>query len=203
MNDIGHNSGSDALQRIANDLNSELGDDIESIIRKGHKFLDYKKQLGHGNFLRLFANHKNALPEPVRCAPQHARRYMEIASNAVLSDGTSMFHLPQEMTLLYELSRIDEPGLKVAFAEGWITPFIKKKDIKEIRVRLGIDDEKSPKGVAYSASDFLINAKKKARKILDELPTDKCRGFLFDLECIAKELQKEIALTSSKVVAAE
>ena len=203
MNDIGHNSGSDALQRIANDLNSELGDDIESIIRKGHKFLDYKKQLGHGNFLRLFANHKNALPEPVRCHPAQATKYMKVTECEPLSNVASAQYLPCAIELLYELSRIDEPGLKVAFAEGWITPFIKKKDIKEIRVRLGIDDEKSPKGVAYSASDFLINAKKKARKILDELPTDKCRGFLFDLECIAKELQKEIALTSSKVVAAE
>lgn len=203
MNDIGHNSGTEALQRIANDLNSEIGDDVESIFRKGRKFLDYKKQLGHGQFLRLFANHRDPLPEPVRCHPRNAQRYICIAKNAELTIATLMPHLPSDMTILYDLSRIDEPGLKVAFKEGWITPYIKKKDIKEIRIRLGIDDEKAPNDPADSASNFLISARKKARKILDDLPKDRCRGFLFELECMAKELQTEIDLTAVKVTAAE
>jgi len=203
MNDIGHNSGTEALQRIANDLNSEIGDDVESIFRKGRKFLDYKKQLGHGQFLRLFANHRDPLPEPVRCHHQTARRYMSVSANEELSKSTSMLNLPSDVTLLYDLSRIDEPGLKVAFKEGWITPYIKKKDIKEIRIRLGLDDEKAPNDPTDSASNFLISARKKARKILDDLPKDRCRGFLFELECMAKELQTEIDLTTGKVTAAE
>ena len=70
---------------------------------------------------RLFANHRDPLPEPVKCHRKTAAMYMAIASNDALSNVTSMLHLPSDFTILYDLSRIDEPGLKVAFKEGWIT----------------------------------------------------------------------------------
>ena len=69
--------------------------------------------------------------EPVKCHPNWARRYISIAQNETLSNAHHSVVLPRDINILYELSRIDEPGLKIAFAEGWITPYIKRKDIKD------------------------------------------------------------------------
>lgn len=206
MAGIGHNAEGadfDALQRIANDLNSELADDVESIFRKGRKFLEYKKQLGHGNFLRLFANHRDPLPEPVRCSPQYARQFIEIAKNETLSNGNNSLYLPPTVDVLYALSKIDEPGLKVAFSEGWITPFTRKKDVKEIRIRLGIDDEPPPKSVDDEASDFIVKAKNKARKIIEALPTKHRGEFVFFIENMARDLRNELNATEESRQAAE
>jgi hypothetical protein len=127
-------------------LNSELAEDVESIFRKAEKFLTYKKRL-KGVFLRLFANHRDPLPEPVKCDHSYARRFMSIAENEVLSQLDNRPTLPATVDVLYALAKIDGPGLKVAFSEGWITPFTRKKDVKEIRIRLGIDDEPVPKRI--------------------------------------------------------
>lgn len=86
-----------------------------------------RQVLGHGQFLRLFASHRDPLPEPVRCRRQTAHMYMSISGNEALSNVQSIGHLPADVTLLYALSRIDAPGLAVAFSEGWITPFTRKK----------------------------------------------------------------------------
>ena len=48
---------------------------------------------------------------------------MSIAGNETLANVANWPHFPAAVDLLYELSRIDAPGLKVAFSEGWITPF--------------------------------------------------------------------------------
>lgn len=192
---IGHNSDPE-LQRIASELNKELAADVDSIFRKGRLFLDCKKTLGHGQFLRLFSNHKEPLAEPVTCSPQWARKFMSIAENETLANGNSRFVLPRDVNLLYELSRIDGPGLKIALEKGLISPHMTKKDIAAIRISIGIDDEKPPRDARDASSNFLIFTRRKASKILDELSKDECRGFLFQLECMAKELQWEIDLTT-------
>lgn len=196
---MGHNiegEGVEALQRIANDLNSELAEDVESIFRKGRKFIEAKKGLGHGQFMRLFANHRDPLPDPVRCSHSYAKEFMAIASNEVLANSQNSGHLPPTVDVIYALSKIDAPGLKVAFQEGWVTPFTRKKDVKEIRVRLGIDDEPAPKQTDDVASDFITKSKTKARKIIESLPPNKRGDFVFYLEAMANELKTELQRTN-------
>ena len=65
--------------------------------------------------------------------PRYAQKIMSIASNDIITNTKHASYLPRDATILYELSRIDEAGLKIAFAEGWITPYIKRKDIKDKR----------------------------------------------------------------------
>ena len=94
--------------------------------------------------------------EPVRCHPVWARRYISIAQNEILSNGHHSVVLPRDINILYELSRIDEPGLKIAFAEGWITPYIKRKDIKDKRtgkiIKEGAVELSQAVGTAYNKS---------------------------------------------------
>jgi hypothetical protein len=66
---------------------------------------------------------------------------MAIACNAELSNRAHVRVLPHSWGTLYELSRLDPEGLKVAFDEHWITPEMERKDVKDLRIRLGIDDE--------------------------------------------------------------
>jgi hypothetical protein len=69
-----------------------------------------RQVLGHGQFLRLFASHRDPLPEPVRCHKRTAQKYISIATNVALSEAASMPLLPVDFVILYELSRIDKEG---------------------------------------------------------------------------------------------
>jgi hypothetical protein len=93
-----------------------------AIVATGQAFIDAKAECDHGNFEKLFANHPKHVPEPVNCNSRTARKLMAIARNAELSNRTHGSVLPSSWRTLYELSRIDPQGLKIAFDEHWITP---------------------------------------------------------------------------------
>jgi hypothetical protein len=189
---IGHNSGD--LESIATDLNAELAEDVASILRKGRKFIEAKGRLGHGHYMRLFASHKDPLPQPVRCSARYAQQFIAIAENAVLTDANNSSHLPPTVDVLYALSRIDASGLAVAFHEGWVFPEMTRKDVKELRVRLGIDDEPPPKSEEDLASDFIARTKTHARKLIEAMQETKRHEFLFLMDAIAHELRHEVEI---------
>jgi hypothetical protein len=186
---IGHNSD---IENIVADINAELSEDVASILRKGSKFAEAKQQLGHGQFARLFATHAEPLPLPVKCTPRYAQILMSVAANELLSNAKYTSYLPPIVDLLYALSRFDTASLKLAFDKNLIHPHMTRKDLKAVRVEVGIDDEPAPKGIEDAASGFIATARAKALKIIQALPTDERDAFAHSFAALASDLKAEV-----------
>jgi hypothetical protein len=79
----------DLAQQWATRINRTMAETVAAIIATGQAFLEAKHQLKHGAFLRLFADHRAAIADPVRCSRETAYRFMSIASHPV---GASIKH---------------------------------------------------------------------------------------------------------------
>lgn len=120
-------------QEWARKINISMASSVAAIIETGRAFLDAKKELDHGDFQRLFANHPDPLPEPVSCSPGTAQRLMKIASNPVLAKAAHAPVLPCSWMTLYELTKVPDDRLEIALQEGWIRPEMQRSDVKELR----------------------------------------------------------------------
>jgi hypothetical protein len=148
----------------ARKINAAIADSVAAIIATGQALIDAKGELPHGQFERLFANHPNPLPEPVNCTPDWARRFMSIASNALIANGKYASHFPQSIETLSALAKLPEDKLEVALSEGWVRPEMQKADVKEIKGRLGI----TPVGTAGCVSlSSAINGRSTARLTIE------------------------------------
>lgn len=79
----------------------------------GQAFIDAKGSVGHGNFEKLFASHKQHVREPVNCSTSTARMLMAIARNAELLNEKHGSFFRTSYRKLYELTRINPSELKV------------------------------------------------------------------------------------------
>lgn len=70
--------------------------------------------LGHGNFERLFAGHKDPVAEPVHCTIGTAERLMKIAGHGIISKSAHGPTLPPSWRTLYELTKVPDDRLEVA-----------------------------------------------------------------------------------------
>lgn len=186
MNGIGHNiegAGLDALQRIANEANALLGEGIENTFMFGRFLFDKKRELGHGSFKRLFANHPDPLPEPIRCSHRQANKYMSIAGNEELQKAPHAALLPPSSEVLYELSRLDKSDLITAFGANLINPFIQRKDVKRIRIAIGLDDEPVPKQKkTKTPTEFIETVDQSLIDIGTHLDEDEAEDFFLRLK---------------------
>ncbi|MGD9656903.1 MAG: hypothetical protein AB7U61_04560 [Methylocystis sp.] len=70
------------------------------------------------------------LPEPVRCTPQTARKFMAISSHQTISNRAHMRDLPGSWGTLYELTKLPDDKLEIALSEGWVRPEMQRGDVK-------------------------------------------------------------------------
>jgi len=103
-------------------IHGEWRKSIEGILGVGRQLIAAKQACEHGEFLRLFKGHENAVGDPVPFAVRFGEMLMAVASNAVLSNAQHGAHLPQSATALYELSRLDDETLIAGMKAGEITP---------------------------------------------------------------------------------
>ena len=61
-----------------------------------------------------------------------AIRLMAIANHPQLSNGAHVHHLPPSWGTLYELTKLPEPILKSAIADGLITPELQRSEVKAL-----------------------------------------------------------------------
>lgn len=103
-------------------IHGEWRKSIEGILGVGRRLIAAKEACEHGEFLRLFKGHENAVSDPVPFGERSAERLMEIASSDVLSNPTHASDLPQSWMTLYELTKLDEETLIAGIKAGEITP---------------------------------------------------------------------------------
>jgi hypothetical protein len=103
-------------------IHGEWRKSIEGILGVGRQLIAAKESCEHGEFLRLFKGHENAVREPVPFGEDTAERLMKVASHPVLSDSALGRSLPMSWRTLYELTKLDDETLIAGIKSGEITP---------------------------------------------------------------------------------
>ena len=103
-------------------INGEWRKSVSAIVEVGKLLIQAKRLCEHGQFLRLFKGHENAVSDPVPFSERTAERLIAVASHAVLSNPTHASDLPQSWGTLYELTKLDDETLLAGIKAGEITP---------------------------------------------------------------------------------
>jgi hypothetical protein len=103
-------------------IHAEWRKSVEGILGVGRQLIAAKESCEHGEFLRLFKGHDNAVSDPVPFGDRSARMLMELAVHPVLSDRKFVSDLPQSWGTLYELAKLDDETLIAGIKAGEITP---------------------------------------------------------------------------------
>jgi hypothetical protein len=103
-------------------INAEWRKSVAGILGVGRQLIAAKESCEHGEFLRLFKGHDNAVNDPVPFSERTAERLIAVASHAVISNPTHVSDLPQSWGTLYELTKVPETDLAEAIATGKVTP---------------------------------------------------------------------------------
>ena len=103
-------------------INGEWRKSVSAIVEVGKLLIQAKRLCEHGEFLRLFKGHENAVSDPVPFSERTAERLIAVASHEVLSNPTHVSDLPQSWGTLYELTKLDDETLIAGIKAGEITP---------------------------------------------------------------------------------
>lgn len=114
-------------------INAEWRKSVEGILNVGRQLIAAKEACEHGEFLRLFKGHENAVREPVPFTPETAQRLMAIYSKPPLSNAAHAQHLPQSWYTLYELTKLDDEQIVAGIKAGEITPDMTRAEASALR----------------------------------------------------------------------
>lgn len=114
-------------------ISTEWRKSVEGVIEVGRLLLQAKQLCQHGEFLRLFKGHENAVSDPVPFGERSAQMLMEVASNGVLSNAKFVSDLPQSWGTLYELTKLDDEQIIAGIKAGEITPDMTRAQASALR----------------------------------------------------------------------
>lgn len=101
-----------------------------AVIATGQSLEKAKDDLGHGNFMTMFAEHPKHVNEPLYFSVSTADKLMSIGRHALLSNSDYSPNLPAAWTILYTLTKVPDKYLLRGFDNGVIRPDMKGKDVK-------------------------------------------------------------------------
>jgi hypothetical protein len=113
-------------EQWADQICTQLGKSVESIIEVGRLLSKAKADLAHGEWGRIFD--ERLIPVSHRTA----NFYMVVASHPLVSNSKNFSNLPATVSTLYKLTKLPEPTLKHALADGLITPDMPSKAVKAL-----------------------------------------------------------------------
>lgn len=123
----------------ADRINSTAHHSAQAIIRLGQHLLEAKKELAHGEFQAMV---RNDFP----FEPRWGEKFMQVASNSVISNAAQGSLLPAALKTLVELSAIDPPQLEQHISEGRVTPKTTAKEARKLKQdSKGVYEEAPPK----------------------------------------------------------
>jgi hypothetical protein len=114
-------------------IHAEWRKSVDGILGVGRQLIGAKKECEHGEFLRLFKGHENAVSDPVPFCERSARMLMDVSSNPVLSNRNHGSDLPASWRTLYELTKLDDETLLAGIKAGEITPDMTRAEAAALR----------------------------------------------------------------------
>jgi hypothetical protein len=114
-------------------IHAEWRKSVEGILNVGRQLIAAKETCEHGEFLRLFKGHENAVSEPVPFTESSGRMLMQIAENPIIANRKFVSDLPQSWGTLYELTKLDDEQILAGINSGEITPDMTRAHAAELR----------------------------------------------------------------------
>lgn len=114
-------------------INAEWRKSVEGILNVGRQLIAAKEACEHGEFLRLFKGHENAVREPVPFCRESAFKLIAVAESEVLSNVAHVQHLPQSWGTLYELTKLDDEQIVAGIKAGEIHAEMSRADATALR----------------------------------------------------------------------
>lgn len=114
-------------------INAEWRKSVEGILNVGRQLIAAKESCEHGEFLRLFKGHENAVSDPVPFGERSAEMLIAIAGNQVISNPKFVSDLPQSWGTLYELSKLEDEQIVNGIKAGEITPDMTRAEAAALR----------------------------------------------------------------------
>jgi len=114
-------------------IHGEWRKSVEGILGVGRQLIAAKEACEHGEFLRLFKGHENAVSEPLPFTESSGRMLMQIAENPVITNREFVHVLPQSWGTLYELTKLDDETLIAGIKAGDIHPEMSRSDAAALR----------------------------------------------------------------------
>jgi hypothetical protein len=108
----------------------------EDTITIGTLLIEAKTKVAPGEWGRMFRDHEHAVARPIPFGIRTGQMLMKIAEHPVLSDTNHGSHLPTSWRTLYELTKLPEPLLEKALAEGHVHPGMERRHVLALRVDL-------------------------------------------------------------------
>jgi hypothetical protein len=109
-------------EQWADRINAARHKSIESTFAVGRMLIDAKKELGHGNFHRLFRGQPNAVENPVPMDVRMGEYYMAVAERFGTIKTKLVSFLPTSVSILYVLSELDSDVMETLINTGTVHP---------------------------------------------------------------------------------
>lgn len=113
-------------------ISAQLRKSVESIIEAGRLLIEAKAACEHGEFLRLFNDHRDPVADCLPFGRPTGTKLMAIARSAAITKCAHVHTLPCSWGTLYELSRIPEADFIDAIETGRITPELKRSEVRKL-----------------------------------------------------------------------
>jgi len=101
-------------------------------IQLGDLLLDAKAALAHGEFGRLFRDHKRPAFGALPFSRRWGQRLMALAANPYVSDAKHASHLPGDVDACYLLTRLDDADLSAAIESGAVHGEMTRDDVRRL-----------------------------------------------------------------------
>lgn len=106
---------------------------VERAIALGKTLIDEKAKLPHGEFGKLFVDHKEPVEGALPFTQNWSNKLMRLAANPVISNCDHDHNLPADLNTVYELAAIPAPDLQQAIESGDVRPTMTRDDAKALR----------------------------------------------------------------------
>ena len=113
---------------------------VEAVITLGGELHAAKHALPHGEWLKMFKGHPQAVQNPVRFSEATARMFMAIAAHPVLSNRYLGNDLPSSWRTLFQLTQLPDAKLIQFIKDGWINPQMTRKHAENLCANVLIEE---------------------------------------------------------------
>jgi hypothetical protein len=173
------NAARKSPQQWAMAINAARVKSVDAILDVGRLLLLAKDELEHGNFLRLFKDHPQAVRIPIAMTPRMAQIYMTVAKRFGSMEAKCISHLPPCVGTLYELSQIEPDLLEAVIADSRVHPGLHRYQARVL----------SRSGVCEGSRRFEIAKFREVLiKVWNQAPTEVQPELLQQLKSLEREL---------------
>jgi hypothetical protein len=114
-------------------INAEWRKSVEGVLNVGRQLIAAKEACEHGEFLRLFKGHENAVSSPVPFSRQTGEQLMAIAMCEPIANCQHVSNLPQSWGTLHELTKLEDEQIIAGIKAGEITPDMTRAEASALR----------------------------------------------------------------------